>query len=52
MKGYHPHTALMPMPMQTHCILTCTSKHDYACLDCCAVGAETDEYEHVQASSW
>ena len=52
MKGYRPHTALMLMPMQAHGILTRTGTRDYDCLYCCAVGAETDEYEHVQASSW
>ena len=51
MKGYHPHTALMLMPMQTHCMLTHTGTRDYDCLDCCAVGAEMDYYEHAQASS-
>ena len=48
MKGYRPHTALMLMPMQTHCMLTRTGSPDYDGVNCCAVGAETDEYEHVQ----
>ena len=51
-KGYHPHTALMLMPMQTHCILTRTGTRDYDRVDWCAVGAETDEYEHVQQGCW
>ena len=52
MKEYHPHTALMLMPMQTHSMLTRTDSLDYDWRYCCAVGAETDEYEHVQQACW
>ena len=38
--------------MQTHCMLTRTGSRDYACLNCCAVVAEKDWYEHVHARSW
>ena len=51
-KGYHPHTALMLMPTQTRCMLTLPGSRDYDRVDCCAVEAEIDWYDHVQASSW
>ena len=35
--------------MQIHCMLTLTDSRDYACVDCCSLGAESDWYEHVQA---
>ena len=51
-KGSDPCTTFMLMIMQTYCMLTSTGTRDYSSLNCCAVGAEIDWYEHVQASSW
>ena len=51
-KGYYPCTTLMLMIMQTYCMLTSTGIRDYSGLNCCAVGAEIDCYDHVQASLW
>ena len=42
----------MLMIMQTYCMLTSTGTRDYSSLDCCAVGAEIDCYDDVQASLW
>ena len=51
-KGSDPSTTLMLMTMQTYYMLTSTGIRDYSGLNCCAVAAEIDWYEHVQASSW